>query len=104
MKRLPVNIMIKRQCDIFSVILVAIVFAVFSIFLLFSTERVFSMSETELFENLIKTFTIFRDFHPSVATHLMLFSLTVLWIAWIIYLTSCIIISVRWFKERHNDI
>ena len=95
--------MTKRQSNILSVILVATGFVVLSIVLLYSTERILSMSEAELFENLIGTFRIFENFHPSVATCLALFSLTVLWITWIVYLTCCIIISVRWFKERRND-
>lgn len=61
------------------------------------------MSEAELFENLISMFRIFEDFHSSVATCLAWFSLTFLWIIWAVYLTCCIIISVRWFKERRND-
>jgi hypothetical protein len=95
--------MTKRQSNILSVILVAIGFVALSTVLLFSTERILSMSEAELFENLIGTFRILEDFHPSVATCLALFSLTVLWTTWIVYLTFCIIISVRWFKEKRND-
>ena len=95
--------MTKRQSNILSVILVATGFVVLSIVLLYSTERILSMSEAELFENLVGTFRILEDCHPSVATCLALFSLTVLWITWIVYLTCCIIISVRWFKERRND-
>ena len=99
--------MTKRQSNILSailsVILVATVFIALSIFLLFSTKRILCMSEAELFENLIGTFRIFKDFHQSVATYLAWFSLTFLWIIWLVYLTCCIIISVRWFKEIRND-
>ena len=95
--------MTKRQSNIFSVILVVTVFVALSIFLLFSTEKILSMSEAELFENLIGTFRIFEDFHSSIATYLAWFSLTFLWIIWAVYLTCCIITSVRWFKERRND-
>ena len=95
--------MTKQQSNILSVILVAMVFVALSIFLLFSTERILSMSEAELFENLIGTFRIFENFHPSVAICLALFSLTVLWTTWIVYLIYCIPASVRWFKERRND-
>lgn len=93
----------KRQSNILSVILVATGFVALSIFLLFSTERILSMSEEELFENLVATFKIFESFHTSVAIFIALFSLTVLWITWIVYLTCCIIILVRWFKEKRND-
>ena len=99
--------MTERQSNILSairsVILIVTVFIALSIFLLFSTERILSMSEAELFENLIGTFRIFEDFHPSVATYLAWFSLTFMWIIWIVYLTCCILILVRWFKERRND-
>lgn len=89
--------------NILSVTLALVVFVALSVFLLFSTERILSMSEAELFENLIDTFEIFANFHPSFATYLASFSLTFLWITWIVYLVCCIIISVRWFKERRND-
>ena len=95
--------MTKRQSNILSIILVVTVFIALSIFLLFSTERILSMSEAELFENLIGTFRIFEDFHQSIATCLAWFSLTFMWIIWTVYLTCCILILVRWFKERRND-
>lgn len=94
--------MTERQSNILSVILVATVFVALSIFLLFSTKGILSMSEAELFENLIGTFRIFEDFHPSVATYLAWFSLTFMWIIWVVYLTCCILILVRWFKERRK--
>ena len=98
--------MTERQSNILSairsVILIVTVFIALSVFLLFSTKRILSMSEAELFENLISTFRIFEDFHPSVATYLAWFSLTFMWIIWVVYLTCCILILVRWFKERRK--
>ena len=94
--------MTERQSNILSVILVVTVFVALSIFLLFSTENILSMSEAELFENLIGTFRIFEDCHSSVATCLAWFSLTFMWIIWVVYLTCCILILVRWFKERRK--
>ena len=95
--------MTKRLGNIFLVTLAAITFVALSLFLWFSTERMLSMSEAELFENLISTFRILEGFHPSVATYLTLFSLTVLWIIWLVYLIMCITAVVLWFKERRND-
>lgn len=95
--------MTKRQSNILSVTLVVVAFIALSAFNWFSTVRIVSMSEAELFENLTGTFKILEDFHPSVATCLALFSLTVVWILWTVYLTCCIILAVRWFKERKHE-
>ena len=95
--------MSKRQTKVWQIILACLLFIAFTGLNIYVTLRIISMSGDELFENLIGTFVILEDFHPSVAIFLALFSLSVVWIAWLAIVVMSTILIFRWFKEKRND-
>lgn len=80
-----------------------IAFIALTYFNIFTTSMLMSMTEAELFENLIGTFVIFCCFHQSVASYLAIFSGIMTWGLWLAYIVTAIIVVNKWLKERRND-